>query len=178
MIRMPGPIAISAAVAGATIFGFGLVFFRVPRSALSGMKRLYLSWLCGTLVWLACLAHQLPDWGALPRGTRPDLICGVLVLCCFIWSSYWFANLGGGFRILMLLDLADARRPITLSQWMDRYGKQRGMREFLNDRLRSILLPLHLVDLEGDRVILTRRRGRPLARLLGVLSLLLLKRPR
>jgi hypothetical protein len=175
---MPAPIVISAAIAGATIFVFILLFFRVPRSGLSGMKRLYLSWLCGTLVWLACLAHQLPDWGALRLGTKPDLICGALVLCCFMWSSYWFANLGGGFRILMLLDLADVGRPITLGEWMDRYGKQRGMREFLADRLRSILVPLRLVTLEDDRVILTRGRGRLLARLLGVLSLLLLKRPR
>jgi hypothetical protein len=178
VIRMPAPIVISAAIAGATIFGFVLLFFRVPRSTLSGMKRLYLSWLGGILVWLACLAYQLPDWRALPRGTKPDLICGALVLCCFIWSSYWFANLGGGFRVLMLLDLAEVGRPITLGEWMDLYGKQRGMREFLADRLRSILVPLGLVDLEGDRVILTRGRGRPLARLLGVLALLLLKRPR
>lgn len=178
MIPLPGPIVVSAGIAGLSVFGFVLLFFRVPRRGLTAVKRLYLSWICGGLVWLACLSHQLPRKGPWPSDARTDLSCGFLVLWCFIWSSYWFANLGGGFRVLMLLDLARARRPVTLSEWMSQYGQQRGMKEFLDDRLRSILVPLHLVTFEGDRVVLTKRYGQLLARVLHILSLALLKKSR
>lgn len=177
-MHLPHPTVISATVAGLSIFGFVLLFFRVPRQGLTAMQRIYLSWLCGALVWITFLAHLLAKTKAQHADATQDLVCGVLVLGCFCWGSYWFANLGGGFRILMLLDLAKTERPVTLQDWMNEYGQKRGMREFLDDRLRSILAPLKIVDLQNERVVLSKDRGQLMATLLGILSSILLKKSR
>lgn len=87
-----------------------------------------------------------------------DVVCGILVLLCAMWATYWIANLGGGFRINMLLLLSSQDTPISLDQWMDLYGGA-GMHAFLRDRLKSILLRWNIVHHEDGTITLTRKNG-------------------
>jgi hypothetical protein len=171
------PVLVSAFVSALAVFIFTAIFFHLCRG-LTAMKCLYLAWLAGALVWLVLLSQLSRPVFPLTPGRRWDLLCGALILGCSFWGDYWLANLGGGFRVLMLLDLADAGRPLTQQEWMDRYGGGRGMNEFLSDRLRSILVPLKVVSLDQNDVILTSVRGRILGLLVWTLSLLLTNRTR
>jgi hypothetical protein len=173
MDEILSPILIPAFVAGPTVFVFMAVFFRVFRRGVSATKRLYLAWICTALVWMLLTSQQPVRLHPLTYDNTSDLICSLLILGCFIWTSYWIANFSGGFRVLVLLDLADAKSPVTQREWMDRYGEGRGMREFLDDRLRSILVPLGLVSLEGDQVVLTPRKGKAMGLAVRLLSMLL-----
>lgn len=170
------PVVLSAALGGFAIFGFIPLYFRVPWKGVSAMQRVYLSWLSGTLLWLILASQQSLDLLQFPPDARADLVCGALIVGCCAWAAFWICNLGGGFRVLMLLDLFEARRCLSRTEWMDLYGEGRGMHEFLEDRLRTILVPLGIVRIEAGHVSLTKSRGTWLGRILWVLSFVLLKR--
>jgi len=87
-----------------------------------------------------------------------DILCGVLIILCAVWSNYWLGNLGGGFRINMLLKIAEQTRPVSLDEWMDLYGGL-GMNAFLRDRLRTILIPWKIVEEHNGIITLTKERG-------------------
>jgi hypothetical protein len=69
-----------------------------------------------------------------------DILCGILIFLCAFWCNYWSANLAGGFRVQMQMNLAGQRRPISLKEWMDTFGGL-GMEVFLLDRMESVLIP-------------------------------------
>jgi len=84
-----------------------------------------------------------------------DLLAGVLIYLIAIFGNYYLGNVGGGFRIAMLLDLTAANRELTLEEWMGLYGEGRGMSYFLKDRLEATLLPWGLAVQDKIQVSLT-----------------------
>ena len=172
---VPSGIIASAIVSGLSLFVLTMVVFRVPARKLSGMQRLYIVWLCGAALWVLLL-FRCPELAPPSRQAWWDVSCGALTFISFVWCNYWFANLGGGFRVLMLLDLAEAKGPVSVQEWMDLYGRGCGMHAFLEDRLRSVLLPMKIVSREGDVVQLTPGLGAVFARGASVLRLVLVGR--
>lgn len=138
--------------------GFSIPFFTY---IFSSRLPLFKSWiiqyitasLSGFLLWFVlAIAFDAP-WDY-----RWDILCGVLILLCAIWSNYWLGNLRGGFRINMLLKIAEQTRPVSLDEWMSLYGGL-GMDAFLRDRLKAILIPWRIVEEHNDIIRLTRGRG-------------------
>jgi hypothetical protein len=160
-------VILTSAIAGFSMLGFMILFSRRPFYIPYGLPRYAGTFLAGLVLWIALLGftHALLPFTAAATPARgytaaiPDLICGFLVLGCAAWACYWVSNFGQGFRIHMLLDLAQQKTPVTLEQWMACFGDL-GMEKFLKDRLQSILIPWKIVELDGDAVKLTPGLGR------------------
>jgi len=159
-------------VAGISIPIFMAIFSNPHLKIKSGWRRYIASSSAGFILWLILLvitgASNSNGW---------DLVCGGLVILCAIWANYWLGNLGGGFRINMLVILAAQQKPISFEQWMDLYGGL-GMEEFLQDRLRSILVPWGIVREENGTILLTATRGKLFGWLMNILYFILLGKRR
>ncbi len=120
------------------------------------MPRFLVSIGVGVMVWgvLLSLNHAFSIKWEINRWL--DLGAGALIYLTAIFCNFYLCNVGGGFRIEMLVNLAGAKREVTLKEWMDSYGKGLGMRFFLDDRLRATLTSWNLAVKKDDRVVLTR----------------------
>lgn len=152
------PVILTSAIAGISMLGFMILFSRRPFYIPYGLPRYAGTFLAGLVLWIALLGLTQAVF-PLTAAVIPDLICGFLVLGCAAWACYWVSNFGQGFRIHMLLDLAQQKKPVTLEQWMACFGDL-GMEKFLKDRLQSILIPWKIVELDGDSVKLTPGLGK------------------
>jgi hypothetical protein len=123
--------------------------------------------LLGFVLWMVLIALFRI---ALDNGW--DIICGTLILLCAVWSNFWLSNFGGGFRMNMLLKIAEQERPITINEWMKLFGGL-GMEVFLQDRLNSVLIPLRIVEQKDGMITLTIGRGYFFGRLMQILYHLL-----
>jgi hypothetical protein len=129
--------------------------FSIPNVRIrAGWARYISSSSAGFVLWLILIVLF-----GFPINSQWDLLCGVLVILCAIWSNYWLGNFGGGFRVNMLLNLAEKTTPIPIEEWMCIYGGL-GMEKFLSDRLQSILIPWKIVKLAEGVVSLTPDRGK------------------
>lgn len=145
----------TAAIAGFSIVAFLFLFSRAPFKLRLTLPRYSAATAAGLLVWTILLWWKR----CLPlRGTDDglDLIAGGLLFVTAIFCSYYLGNISAGFRIEMLINLADLKREVTLQAWMAQYGAGRGMHYFLEDRLRATLLPWNLVSWKDDKLALTR----------------------
>jgi hypothetical protein len=129
--------------------------FSIPRLRIKTGWARYISSSCaGFVIWLILMVIF-----GFPLNNPWDLLCGVLVILCAIWSNYWLGNFGGGFRVNMLVNLAEKTTPVPIEEWMRLYGGL-GMEKFLSDRLQSILIPWKIVKLTEGVVSLTPDRGK------------------
>jgi hypothetical protein len=85
-----------------------------------------------------------------------ELIAGGLIFLAAVFCNYYLGNISAGFRIEMLVNLADVNREVTLDEWMTLYGKGQGMHCFLENRLNATLIPWKLVAWRGNQITLTR----------------------
>lgn len=92
----------------------------------------------------------------------PSILAGALLILAAVFCNYYLGNISGGFRIEILVNLAEAGKALTLDEWMALYGKGAGMRYFLEDRLKTTLISWNLATQSGDQITLT-----PLGRLGG-----------
>ncbi len=140
------------------ISGFSLpIFTRIFSERVffikSGKIRYFTASTLGFLLWLI-----LVKGSSIPFDNIWDILCGILIILCAVWSNYWLSNFGGGFRMNMLLKIAEQERPITLEEWMGLFGGL-GMEAFLEDRLKTILVPGKIVRENEGVITLTRGRG-------------------
>jgi hypothetical protein len=154
-------------VSGISIPIFMALFSNPHLKIKSGWTRYIASSCAGFILWLILLGISDSI-----HSNRWDLVCGGLVILCAIWANYWLGNLGGGFRINMLVILAAQREPVSFEQWMNLYGGL-GMEEFLQDRLRSILIPWGIVRETNGTILLTATRGKLFGWLMNILYILL-----
>jgi hypothetical protein len=140
-------------ISGFSLPIFTLIFSERLFFIKSGKIRYFVASILGFLLWLFLL-----EASGIQFDNVWDIGCGILIILCAVWSNYWLSNFGAGFRMNMLLKIAEQERPIPLEEWMELFGGL-GMEAFLDDRLKTILIPWKIVQ-ENDGVItLTRGRG-------------------
>ena len=140
-------------IAGFSIPFFSYIFSSRIQLIKSKMIQYVTASIFGFLLWFFLAVIFNISWH-----NKWDILCGVLIILCAVWSNYWLGNLGGGFRINMLLKIAEQKQPVSLDEWMDLYGGL-GMDAFLRDRLRTILIPWKIVEENNGIITLTKERG-------------------
>ncbi len=146
-------IIVFSIIAGFSIPFFTYIFSRRILLFRSKMIQYITASVFGFLLWFFLARIFNTPWN-----NEWDILCGTLIILCAIWSNYWLGNLGGGFRINMLLKIAEQKQPVSLDEWMDLYGGL-GMDAFLSDRLKAILLPWKIVEEKNGIITLTKERG-------------------
>jgi len=142
-------------VAGMSITGFLLLFSHRPFKLPLVLPRYITSIGCGLIVWFLLLginqslsfSKHISEW--------LELVSGGFVFITAVFCNYYLGNIGGGFRLEMLVNLAEANEDLTVDEWMALYGDGNGMHCFLDDRLRATLIPWKLAVWKGSQIILT-----------------------
>lgn len=150
------PIEIWTSIVGGLSITVFLLLFSHPPTKLPLVWRRYSASIGGGLVvWFLLLwvNNALPFTGGLEKWLA--LASGGFVYISAVFCNYYLGNIGGGFRLEMLVNLAEANREVSLDEWMALYGKQQGMYFFLEDRLKATLVPWKLAVWKDDQVILT-----------------------
>lgn len=142
-------------LAGLSVTFFLLLFSKPPFRLPLLIKRYGASTGAGFFLWLVLLY-----WGegaSFLRDTEkyPTLLAGALLIWTAVFCNYYLGNISAGFRIEILVNLAQANKSISLEQWMALYGKGAGMRYFLEDRLKTTLISWNLATQSGDQITLT-----------------------
>lgn len=108
----------------------------------------------------------------VPDGPDPaDVVAGGLLLAGALLAGFTLWTLvAWGFTLTMLLTLARAGRPLTLPEWVAGYTGGKPLAAFARDRL-GVLFMLGLAHARDGRVVMTPGRGRPVARVAGLLRL-------
>jgi hypothetical protein len=152
--RVPQVAIWTSILAGFSITVFLLIFSRPPFKLPLILPRYSVATGAGLAVWamLLWLNRAIPLHG-LEAGL--ELIAGGLIFVTAVFCNYYLGNISAGFRIEMLINLAEANREVTLDEWMALFGKGQGMNYFLEDRLNTTLLPWKLVEIKGNRITLT-----------------------
>ena len=142
-------------LAGFSITIFLLIFSRSPFKLPLLLPRYFAAFGAGLIVWIILLwwRRALPFFGL---ETVLEFIAGGLIFLTAVFCNYYIGNISAGFRIEMLINLAEMNREVTLDEWMAQYGKSRGMHYFLENRLKSTLLPWRLVVWKDNQITLTR----------------------
>jgi len=142
-------------IGGFSIIPFMMIFSKKIFRIDPGLHQIIFSGFAGFSIWIILLIFL-----SVPIRNVWDIICGILIMFCALWSVYWLSNLGGGFRINMLTDLSEYKNedPISVDKWMELYGGL-GLDAFLEDRLRSILIPLGIVQEKDGEVRLIKPIG-------------------
>jgi hypothetical protein len=168
---MMAPIIILAVIAGFSTLVFRIILSHRPFRLVNYWTQFIVSSLLGLLLWLGLIVGSYAT--AFLSGVDGfDVVCGILVYLCALWCNYWVCNLAGGFRMLMMANLADQTDPISLETWMAAFGGL-GMDVFLQDRIQSILIPLKIVSIEENKMTLLPGWGLFFARIMAVLQILL-----
>lgn len=154
----------TAILAGLSITIFLLLFSRPPFKLPVILPRYSAATGAGLVVWMALLwwKQAIPFYGV---EASLELVAGGLIFMTAIFCNYYIGNISAGFRIEMLINLAEARRELTLDEWMALFGKGRGMSFFLEDRLQATLLPWKLAIVRDDKITLT-----PFGRVVGQIN--------
>jgi hypothetical protein len=141
-------------LAGFSITVFLLIFSRPPCKLPLLLPRYTAATGVGLAVWVTLLLwqHALPFQGL---EEALELVAGGLIFVTAIFCNYYLGNISAGFRIEMLINLAEANREITLDEWMALFGKGLGMNYFLEDRLTATLLPWKLAIMDDNKITLT-----------------------
>jgi|GEM_PF-6665164 hypothetical protein len=143
-------------LAGLSITFFLLVFSRFPFKLPMTFWRFSVSCGSGLVVWMLLLwsnnlipiSAKIEQWIAL--------IAGMLIYLTAIFCNYYLSMTNASFRVEMLNCIAQVDREITLYEWMALYGKGSGMLYFLDDRLKSTLIPWKLAVRNDNQITLTR----------------------
>jgi len=142
-------------VGGLSITMFLLLFSRPPIKLPLIWRRYSASIGCGLAIWFLLLwvNNALPFPGGKEKWLA--LASGGFVYTTAIFCNYYLGNIGGGFRLEMLVNLAEVNRKVGLQEWMALYGKGQGMHYFLEDRLKATLIPWKLAIWKNGEVIST-----------------------
>jgi hypothetical protein len=142
-------------LAGFSITAFLLIFSRPPFKLPLLLPRYSAATGAGLVVWIMLLwcENALPFHG-LEAGL--EFVAGGLIFVTAVFCNYYLGNISAGFRIEMLINLANVNREVTLDEWMAQYGKGRGMHYFLENRLNATLVPWKLVVWRDNQITLTR----------------------
>src|SRR6266540_1130314 len=100
-------------IAGLSITAFLLIFSRPPFKLPLILPRYSAASGAGFLVWIMLLWWN----GALSIHVTEEyleLVAGGLIFLTTIFCNYYLGNISAGFRIEMLINLADVKREITL----------------------------------------------------------------
>jgi hypothetical protein len=144
----------TAILAGFSITAFLLIFssplFKLPLI----LPRYTAATGASLVVWIILLwwKRALPFHGL---EASLEFVAGILIFISAVFGNYYIGNISAGFRIEMLINLADVNREVTLDEWMTQYGKGRGMHYFLENRLNATLVPWKLVVWRNNQVTLT-----------------------
>lgn len=153
-------------LAGISVTFFLVFFSRKPLCLPLLLKRYGAATGAAFFLWVLMLVcGSKISWGS-GLSNAPSLLAGILLILACVFLNYYIGNIAGGFRIEILVNLADSKTPLSLEEWMAVYGKGAGMRYFLEDRLRSTLISWNLAIQDGDKITLT-----PLGRLAGKVNL-------
>jgi hypothetical protein len=113
----------------------------------------------GWVVWLL----------ALPACPLDDLLASAMIMATALLVGFTLWTLvAWGFTVSLLMTLARADRPLVFDEWVRSYTGGKDVDAFARDRL-GLLLRLGLARLDREQVRITAGRGRPLARLVGLL---------
>jgi hypothetical protein len=141
-------------MAGLSITSFLLIFSRPPFKLPLTLPRYSAATGAGLVVWIMLLwwKRTLPFHG-FEAGL--EFLAGAFIFMTAVFCNYYLGNISAGFRIEMLINLAEANREVTLEEWMALFGKGQGMDYFLEDRLRATLLPWKLAEIDDNKITLT-----------------------
>ena len=145
----------TALVGGVTITLFLLLFSRRPFKLPMTLPRYGAATGCGFLVWfiLLCMNQHFLLECLIERLLA--LLVGCLIMATAFACNYYLGNVYGGFRIEMLVNINNSNKAINLDEWMSFFGKGKGMRYFLEDRLKTTLIPWKFAVQEENTVRLT-----------------------
>jgi len=154
----------TSVLAGFSITAFLLMFSRRPFKLPLILPRYSAATAAGLVVWIMLLwwKHLIPFHGL---ETILEFVAGGLIFMTAVFCNYYIGNISAGFRIEMLINLAEANREVTLDEWMALFGKGQGMDYFLDDRLKATLLPWKLAVLKDNKITLT-----PFGRFIGQIN--------
>lgn len=131
----------TALAGGASITLFLLVFSRKPFRLPMTLPRYGAALGGGFLLWgvLLWANHSALLESGFERCLA--LLAGALIMAAAFAFNYYLGNVYGGFRVEMLVNIHSANRDLDLDEWMGLFGKGKGMRYFLEDRLKTTLIP-------------------------------------
>ena len=142
-------------IAGLAITVFLLLFSHPPLKLPMLFKRYSAAIGSGVMIWILLLWRN----GALSINGEIEqwlaLSAGGLIFLTAIFCNYYLGMIGAGFRIEMLVNLAETNLEVSLDDWMALYGKGQGMHYFLEDRLKATLIPWRLAVYIDNKIILT-----------------------
>lgn len=123
--------------------------------------------------FIAAAGLAAASWvGLMFVPTRPDpaeLAAGAMLFAAAAIAGFTLWTLvAWGFTLTMLLTLARADRPLTLEEWVAGYTGGKPLAAFSHDRL-GLLFRLGLAEGRDGRVVVSPGRGRPAARVVGLL---------
>jgi hypothetical protein len=152
---MPQIAVWTSIIAGFSITAFLLIFSRSPFKLSLLLPRYSAATGAGLIVWIILLWWRRALLFHGPEAVL-EFVAGGLIFVTAVFCNYYLGNISAGFRIEMLINLANVNREVTLDEWMAQYGKGLGMHYFLENRLNSTLLPWGLVVRKENQITLTR----------------------
>jgi hypothetical protein len=119
-------------------------------------RRFVVATLLTWAVWVMAMIALGPGW--------VDFTTGLFLLLTTTLAGFTLWTLiAWGFTLSMVLALARCGRPLSIEEWAEEYTRGKSLSAFARDRL-GILLVLGLVEVHGERVIMTSTRGRIFAK--------------